>query len=266
MTIALDTILGRALDAYDAGDATTLQRCLHQARGAGAAPADLAELRARLAFLRDDPARAPRRGGVGTGPPARRPGAALPSPPTPSRPGPPPRRGRPRQHPGGGRPDNPDYWHLLGCIHLDRDDIPAARRAFHEVRRLDLLDETPLRLSQAEFDAAIEDALEQLPEPVLQAMPNLAVIAEEYPDAAMVDEEPYDPRLLGLFTGPTAVDFGSHEMVPQGPALVYIFQRNLERETHSRADLIEQITITVLHEIGHYLGLDEADLEARGLD
>ena len=44
-----------------------------------------------------------------------------------------------------------------------------------------------------------------------------------------------------------------------------IFKRNLEKICHDREDLIDQIQITVRHEIGHYLGLDEDDMERLGL-
>ena len=46
---------------------------------------------------------------------------------------------------------------------------------------------------------------------------------------------------------------------------VVLFKRNLERMCRDTEDLIEQIQITVKHEIGHYLGLDEEDLERLGL-
>jgi predicted Zn-dependent protease with MMP-like domain len=46
---------------------------------------------------------------------------------------------------------------------------------------------------------------------------------------------------------------------------MYLFQKNLERAAASREELEEEIRITVLHEIGHHLGWDEEELEARGL-
>ena len=49
------------------------------------------------------------------------------------------------------------------------------------------------------------------------------------------------------------------------PNYIYLFQRNLERIARDREDLIEQITITLHHELGHYLGLDEDEVEDMGL-
>ena len=44
-----------------------------------------------------------------------------------------------------------------------------------------------------------------------------------------------------------------------------LFKKNLEKVSRTRAELVEQIQITVKHEVGHYLGLDEDDLERLGL-
>ena len=48
--------------------------------------------------------------------------------------------------------------------------------------------------------------------------------------------------------------------VPQLPDVICIYKRNLERMFHDREDLVEEIRITVLHEIGHYFGLDDDEL------
>jgi predicted Zn-dependent protease with MMP-like domain len=45
-----------------------------------------------------------------------------------------------------------------------------------------------------------------------------------------------------------------------------LYQRNLERFARSRPELIEQIGVTLIHEVGHFLGLDEEELYARGLE
>lgn len=46
--------------------------------------------------------------------------------------------------------------------------------------------------------------------------------------------------------------------------MIYLFKRNLEREANDREDLAEQIRVTLLHEVGHYLGLEEDDLDDAG--
>jgi predicted Zn-dependent protease with MMP-like domain len=49
-------------------------------------------------------------------------------------------------------------------------------------------------------------------------------------------------------------------------ARIVLFQKNLERFARTREELLEEISITVLHEVGHLLGLDEEELTDRGLD
>ena len=50
------------------------------------------------------------------------------------------------------------------------------------------------------------------------------------------------------------------------PSSIVLYQKNLERYARGRAELIEQIGITLVHEVGHFLGLDEEELWERGLD
>ena len=49
------------------------------------------------------------------------------------------------------------------------------------------------------------------------------------------------------------------------PNTIYLFQRNLERAAKDRDDLVEQIRITLWHELGHYLGFEEEDMDDLGL-
>jgi predicted Zn-dependent protease with MMP-like domain len=50
------------------------------------------------------------------------------------------------------------------------------------------------------------------------------------------------------------------------PSSIVLFQRNLERAARTRDELLEQIRITLVHEVGHYLGLSEDELYERGLE
>ncbi len=73
-----------------------------------------------------------------------------------------------------------------------------------------------------------------------------------------------DPRLLGLFSGPTWPELHGGDAV-WGSPVVYVFQRNLERVCADSREMAEQVRITVQHELGHFLRLEEADLHDRGL-
>jgi len=75
------------------------------------------------------------------------------------------------------------------------------------------------------------------------------------------ESPPLDPELLGLFVGTPIGEegaTGSGELPPR----ILLFKRNLERYATDLDELLEEITVTLYHELGHYLGLDEDELHA----
>jgi predicted Zn-dependent protease with MMP-like domain len=58
---------------------------------------------------------------------------------------------------------------------------------------------------------------------------------------------------------------GELESVQLRPNTIHLFQRNIERVARDRDDLVEQIRITLYHELGHYLGFEEEDMDDLGL-
>ncbi len=158
-----------------------------------------------------------------------------------------------------------DAHHGLGMICEQRGDRAGMVQAWLRGRELDLA-EPPLswHLSEAEFEEVAEAALAELPREVLDRLANVPVLIEPVPAAHLV-EEGYDPRLLGLFSGVPFPD-KSH-ITEQSPHLdtVHLYQRNLERACRDRAELEEEIRITVLHETAHFFGLDDDALDQMGL-
>jgi predicted Zn-dependent protease with MMP-like domain len=72
------------------------------------------------------------------------------------------------------------------------------------------------------------------------------------------------PQILGLYVGvPATEDLVTAQ--PEDLTRVILFKKNLEKVCRDRSDLIDQIQITVRHEVGHHLGLSEDDLERLGL-
>jgi predicted Zn-dependent protease with MMP-like domain len=97
-----------------------------------------------------------------------------------------------------------------------------------------------------DFEAHVQQALDALPPDLAAGLENVAVVVE--------DENPTEPDLFGLF-----------EEAPYLPAKVTIYRRPLEEEFGSDpAELRRQIRITVLHEVGHYFGIDEERLDQLG--
>ena len=96
-----------------------------------------------------------------------------------------------------------------------------------------------------EFDAHVRRALDSLPPEIARRLENVAVVVE--------DEHPDDPDLFGLF-----------QEEPYLPAKVTIFRRPLVEEFSDPRELEREIRITVLHEVAHYFGIDEARLDELG--
>lgn len=120
-------------------------------------------------------------------------------------------------------------------------------------------------MSDQEFEEAVDDALDSIPADLLQRLDNVAILIE---DEVPRDASPADPgpehHLLGLYVGtplPERLDSYSYGALPDR---IYLFREPLRRISRSRADLVRQIRVTVLHEIGHYFGLDDQQLHDLG--
>ena len=122
----------------------------------------------------------------------------------------------------------------------------------------------PAFLNPEEFDRAVEEALASLPAELAQHMENLAILVEDLPSLELLEgmNDPA-PDLLGLFVG-VPVSERSHADVMLLPETIYLFKQNLERSCADREHLVSEIRITLLHEIGHYLGMDEEALHDAG--
>jgi predicted Zn-dependent protease with MMP-like domain/Flp pilus assembly protein TadD len=166
-------------------------------------------------------------------------------------------------------PEEPWIQHHLGLVAERQGDAEEARRRFARARRLAPDDfPKPTALSPEAFDAAVEDALGSLPEPVRRYLSNVAITVEDLPsdDDLLASDPPLSPAILGLFRGAPYGQKASMDPWSHFPSSIVLFQKNLERFARSRKDLIEQIGITLIHEVGHFLGLDEDELYERGLD
>lgn len=122
----------------------------------------------------------------------------------------------------------------------------------------------PTEIPDAAFREAVADALDNLPRSVRDYIENVPVLVEDYPDPHLVEVERVSPQILGIFVGVPRTEAQATEQVPSLDRVV-IYKKNLERVCRDRDELVEQIQITVRHEIGHYLGLDEQDMERLGL-
>jgi predicted Zn-dependent protease with MMP-like domain len=164
-----------------------------------------------------------------------------------------------------------DAWghHLLGLVAERQGRAPEADRCAARARRLAPGEfPRPVHLSPRAFDQAVEDALQELPEPIRRYLANVAIAVEDLPadDDLLASDPPLSPEILGVFRGSPLGDKDSMDPWSHFPSSIVLYQKNLERFARDRAELLEQIGVTLVHEVGHFLGLDEEDLWERGLD
>jgi predicted Zn-dependent protease with MMP-like domain len=160
------------------------------------------------------------------------------------------------------------HWLLGLCLERLGRAAPAER---HLARARDLAPEefpAPVSLSPDAFEAVVEEALAELPEPVRQYLGNVAVTVEDLPEVEelLASDPPHSPSILGIFRGSPLGHKASMDPWSHFPSSIALFQRNLERYARDREELLDEIRVTLLHEVGHFLGLDEEQLRDLGLD
>ncbi len=122
-----------------------------------------------------------------------------------------------------------------------------------------------IHLTAREFDRAVAEALDEVPAEFRPYLDNVVVEVRARPDRRLMHEQDVPNDLLGLYVGIPLEDKSvqSRQMLPDR---IYIFRDNLTDMCESRDELIQEIRVTVLHEIGHHFGLDEDQLEQLGYD
>ncbi|MDX1387674.1 MAG: metallopeptidase family protein [Acidobacteriota bacterium] len=120
----------------------------------------------------------------------------------------------------------------------------------------------PIRLPRSEFEAEIERAADELPARFRKPLDEVTTFVEDVPSEEILTESdpPLDPELLGLFVGVALPDQTHFSVGGDIPPRILLFQRNLERMVSTPEELRREIAITLFHELGHYLGLDEDEL------
>jgi predicted Zn-dependent protease with MMP-like domain/Flp pilus assembly protein TadD len=161
-------------------------------------------------------------------------------------------------------PDDAWAQHYLGLIAERRGT--GAEAYFRRARELAPDDfPPPVTLSAEEFDRAVAQAVEALPTHARPHLENVILTTQPLPSDEDL-REGLSPTILGVFQGTPVDERLATEASHHETARIVLFQKNLERFARTREELLEEIRITVLHEVGHLLGLDEDELAERGLD
>lgn len=119
-----------------------------------------------------------------------------------------------------------------------------------------------VKLSRKEFEALVERALRRLPRPFRDKIENVAVVVEDWADDETLAEMEIEPpdTLYGLYRGTdlTHRDSFYGNVLPD---TITIYQGPVQEDSDSPQEMEELVRDTVIHEVGHYFGLDDDRLE-----
>lgn len=164
-------------------------------------------------------------------------------------------------------PDDADALHQLGGMYVERERTRDAAAAWLRVRALDEQADREAGVGRPADEARIaeiaEAVLKDLPEPFFSGLASVPIVLEPRPSVHLV-EAAFDPRAYGLFEGADHALAHSLE-APPTPTRIVLFTHNLLVDFADPDELEAQVDITVRHEVGHYFGLDEDDLDRLGL-
>jgi len=122
-----------------------------------------------------------------------------------------------------------------------------------------------MRLGSREFDGVVQRAIDRIPEEIRAQLDNILISVQKRPSRELIASLGLDPEDMpfGVYTGVSLAE-RSEFNPPLYPDTIIIFQEPLEEACRNLAELEEEIEITVVHEIAHFLGMTEEELVALG--
>jgi len=116
-----------------------------------------------------------------------------------------------------------------------------------------------LNLSAEEFEDAVSDALDDVPAELLALMNNVVFLVEDEPP-------PDDPELLGVYDGTPLTERDAGWAAGSLPDRITIFRGPTLRMCATREEVLDEVAVTVVHEIAHHFGIDDSRLHDLGWD
>ncbi|WP_426593232.1 metallopeptidase family protein [Cellulomonas sp. McL0617] len=114
-----------------------------------------------------------------------------------------------------------------------------------------------VEMTRAEFEDAVRDALDEIPQELAAMMDNVVVLVEDSPPA---DEQ----DLLGLYEGTPLTERGDFWASGSLPDRITIFRLPTLAFCADRSEVVEEVAVTVVHEIAHHFGIDDDRLHDLG--
>jgi len=112
-------------------------------------------------------------------------------------------------------------------------------------------------MSPDEFDEAVADALDEVPAELLGLMDNVVFFVEEEPPEG-------EPDLLGVYDGTPLTERDGFWAAGAMPDRITVFRGPTLRMCRSRQEVLEEVAVTVVHEIAHHFGIPDARLHELG--
>lgn len=120
----------------------------------------------------------------------------------------------------------------------------------------------PLTVSPEEFDQWIQEALAGLPAPFASLADEVSIVVEEEPSAEVLQEFELESEddLLGLYQGVSIDETSFFQPAGELPARIAIYRGPILRLCRTKDEVIHEVRDTVVHELGHHVGLDDEEM------
>lgn len=132
------------------------------------------------------------------------------------------------------------------------------------LRRVHLRRRREGRIARREFERLVVDAVSGIPEPFRSKMDNVGIVVEDHPSRELLASLGMSPgeTLLGLYDGIPLTERVSYNLVP--PDRIIIFRLPILEMCRSREEVVAEVRRTVLHEVAHFYGIDDEELDRMG--
>ena len=114
-----------------------------------------------------------------------------------------------------------------------------------------------VEVDRRRFEELVGDALDEVPDQLTRLMDNVVVLVE--------DRDPEDPTLLGLYEGVALTERG-HDYGGMLPDRITLYRAAILDVCETEDDVVDEVAVTVVHEIAHHFGIDDARLHELGWD
>jgi predicted Zn-dependent protease with MMP-like domain len=105
------------------------------------------------------------------------------------------------------------------------------------------------------FEGLVADALDEVPPELMKLLDNVVVLVE--------DRNPEEPDLLGLYEGIALTERG-YDYAGALPDRIFLYRMPILAACETEADVVEEVAVTVVHEIAHHFGIDDQRLHDLG--